>query len=77
MQILTQQSSLQLQSLKNERASEIAVSNGKLSNKLMAAVSTSGVVNRIKKGTVFVNVSTVDGKRIAKCKVVVTQGKTI
>jgi len=43
----------------------------KSSNKLIAMVSSTGTVKGIKKGTCYITVVTVDGKKSARCKVVV------
>ena len=43
----------------------------KSSNVNIATVSSTGTVKGIKKGTVYITVVTVDGKKIARCKVVV------
>jgi len=43
----------------------------KSSNKAIATVSSTGTVRGIKKGTSYITVTTVDGKKSAKCKVVV------
>ena len=43
----------------------------KSSSKAIAIVSSSGTVKGIKKGTCYITVTTVDGKKSAKCKVVV------
>ena len=43
----------------------------KSSNKALATVSATGVVRGIKKGTVYITATTVDGKKTAKCKVTI------
>ena len=43
----------------------------KSSNKAITTVSSTGRVKGTKKGTCYITVSTVDGKKSAKCKVVV------
>jgi len=43
----------------------------KSSNKAIATVSSTGTVKGIKKGTCYITVTTVDGKKSSKCKVIV------
>ncbi len=43
----------------------------KSSNKTIASVDKNGKVKGLKKGTVTITVTTKDGKKTAKCKVVV------
>ena len=43
----------------------------KSSNKLVATINTTGTVKGIRKGIAYITVVTVDGKKSAKCKVVV------
>jgi uncharacterized protein YjdB len=43
----------------------------KSGNKKIVTVSTTGVVKGIKKGSAYINVYTVDGKKSAKCKVTI------
>ncbi len=43
----------------------------KSSNKSIATVTSTGIVKGIKKGTTYINVYTVDGKKTARCKITV------